>query len=53
MTLAQYSELQRKLGYLEGMGWALPDDLRADYAWAVEDIDKILKEIMNDEPSQK
>lgn len=53
MTLEQYSDLQRKLGYLEGLGYTIPDDLKTDYYDTIDYIDKILNDIMNEKTSQK
>lgn len=53
MTLEQYSKLQRYIGYLEGLGYTIPDDLKPDYYDAIDHIDKMLEKIMNNESSQK
>ena len=48
MTYKQYSDIQRCIGKLEGMGAALPDNLAIYYFDVLEVLDGVIEEIMEE-----
>lgn len=45
MTIKQYSDIQRLLGRLEGVGHALPDGFYQEFYDTLEELDSIFEEI--------
>ncbi len=49
MTLYQYSQLQRLLGRLEGIGEGIPANIRPEYDGTLADLDTIIEEMRKGE----
>ena len=48
MTEQQYSQLQRELGFLDGLSFMMPDDIREKHSDSLDRIDEILTDIMTE-----
>ncbi len=49
MTEKQYSQLQWELGFLNGLSFVMPDDIKEKHSSSLDRIDKILTDIMDEE----
>lgn len=49
MTEQQYSQLQRELGFLDGLSFIMPDDIKEKHSASLDRIDEILTDIMDEE----
>lgn len=52
MTVKQYSDIQRCLGKLEGIGASLPNDVAAFFFDTMEDLDALIEELAQEEVSE-